>query len=146
MWDLVVSRYLSWDCSHHLCLRMFRRSSSPQLVGRCRVFIGGDPNCEMSEVTRCDSLTRVHNGRISNHNATFLEEQESWLTEWVLSRRHKVRWLCRQATTYFSEISLGRLSLWVLCWAEQVHFNLDLNKQTPLDSTVFPMTQEYKRN
>ena len=54
-----------------------QRSSPPQMAGGCMVFIGGDPNGEMSEVTRCDSLTRVHNGRISNHDATFLEEQES---------------------------------------------------------------------
>ena len=52
-------------------------SSQPQLAGGCGVFIGGDPNGEMTEVTRCDRLTRVHNGRISNQCATFLEEQES---------------------------------------------------------------------
>ena len=40
-------------------------SSQPQMAGGCGVFIGGDPNGEMTEVTRCDSLTRVHNGRIS---------------------------------------------------------------------------------
>ena len=121
-------------------------SSQPQLAGGCGVFIGGDPNGEMSEVTRCGSLMCVHNGRISNHNATLLEEQESRLTEWVLSWRHKVRWLCLRATTYFSEISLIRLSLWVfvLSWASSLQPRSQL--ANPLDSTIFPMTQEYKRN
>ena len=48
-----------------------------QMVGGCGLFIGGDPNGEMSEVTQCDSLTRVHNGRNFNNSATLLEEQES---------------------------------------------------------------------
>ena len=41
-------------------------SSQPQMAGGCGVFIGGDPNGEMTEVTRCDSLTRVRNGQISH--------------------------------------------------------------------------------
>ena len=61
---VLVSRNLQW-------------SSQPQLAGRCRVFIGGDPNGEMTEVTRCDGLTRVHNGRISNQGATLLEAQSA---------------------------------------------------------------------
>ena len=60
-----------------LVSKNFQWSSQPQMAGGCGVFIGGDPNGEMTEVTRHDSLTRVHNGRISNHDATLLEEQES---------------------------------------------------------------------
>ena len=47
------------------------------MAGGCGVFIGGDPNGEKNEVNRGDSLTRVHNGRISHQCATLLEEQES---------------------------------------------------------------------
>ena len=107
---LVFSRDLPWD-AHSTCVWEFQQSSQPELAGRCGVFIGGDPNGEMTEVTRCDSLTCVHNGQISNQCTTLLEEQESWLTEWVLSRRHKVWWLFLRAITQLSEISLGRLSL-----------------------------------
>src|SRR3954462_13780398 len=66
-----LSGFLSWVAQYLQC------SSLPQLEGGCGLFIGGDPNGEMSEVTRCDSLTRVHNSRNSEHNATLLEEQES---------------------------------------------------------------------
>ena len=66
-----LSGFLSWDAQYLQC------SSQPQMAGGCGLYIGGDPNGEMSEVTRCDSLTRVHNGRNFNHYATLLEEQES---------------------------------------------------------------------
>ena len=72
-WDLgfLSGISLSWDAQN------LQWSSQPQLAGGCRVFIGADPNDEMSEVARCDSLTRVHNGRNFNQSATLLEEQES---------------------------------------------------------------------
>jgi hypothetical protein len=92
-------------------LRIFSGATSPQMVGGGGVFIGGDPNGEMSDLTRCDSLTRVPNGRNFNHCATLLEEQVSWLTEWILSRRHQVRWLCLRAIIQFDEISLCRKTL-----------------------------------
>ena len=57
-------------------LKIFSGAASP-MVGGCGLFIGGNPNGEMSEVTQCDSLTRVHNGRNFNNSATLLEEQES---------------------------------------------------------------------
>src|SRR3954466_7375740 len=57
----MISLSLSWDAQN------LQWSSPPQLAGGCGLFIGGDPNGEMSEGTRCDSLTRVHNGR--NFNA-----------------------------------------------------------------------------
>ena len=59
-WDLgFLSRIsLSWDAQN------LQWSSQPQLAGGCGVFIGGDPNGEMNEVARRDSLTHVHNGRI----------------------------------------------------------------------------------
>ena len=47
------------------------------MAGGCGVFIGGDPNGDKTDVTQCDSLTRVHNGRISHKCTTLLEEQES---------------------------------------------------------------------
>ena len=62
---------LSWDAQN------LQWSSRPQMVGGGGVFIGGDPNGEMSDLTRCDSLTRVPNGRNFNHCATLLEEQVS---------------------------------------------------------------------
>src|SRR4051812_12751678 len=73
VWDLgFLSRiYLSWDAQN------LQWSIQPQLAGGCGVFIGGDPNGKMTKVTQGDNLTRVHNGRIFNHCATFLEEQES---------------------------------------------------------------------
>jgi hypothetical protein len=92
-------------------LRIFSGATCPQMVGGGGVFIGGDPNGEMSDLTRCDSLTRVSNGRNFNHCATLLEEQVSWLTEWILSRRHQVRWLCLRAIIQFDEISLCRKTL-----------------------------------
>src|SRR3954462_11680365 len=64
--------FLSWDAWYLQWCNLFLR-----MVGGSGLFIGGDPKGEMSEVTRCDSLTRVHNGRNFEHNATFLEEQES---------------------------------------------------------------------
>src|SRR4051812_8902335 len=68
-WDLGFLSGIShsWDAQN------LQWSSQPQLAGGCGVFICGDPNGEMSEVTRCDNLTRVHNGRNFNHNATLLE-------------------------------------------------------------------------
>ena len=66
-----LSGFLSWDAQY------LQWSSQPQMAGGCGLFIGGDPNGEMSEVTRCDILTRVHNGRNFNHCETLLEEQES---------------------------------------------------------------------
>src|SRR4051812_25403206 len=66
-----LSGFLSWDAQY------LQWSSQPQMAGGCGLFIGGDPNGEISEVTRCDILTRVHNGRKFHHCATLLEEQES---------------------------------------------------------------------
>ena len=66
-----LSGFLSWDAQD------LQWSSLPQMAGGCGLFIGGYPNGKMTEVTRCDSLTRVHNGRNLNHCAAFLAEQES---------------------------------------------------------------------
>ena len=86
-----------------------------QMVGGCGLFIGGDPHGEMSEVTRCDSLTRVHNSRNFINSATLLEEQESWLTERILSRRHQVRdFAFEQSFISVRFLSVGKLSgFWV---------------------------------
>ena len=51
-----------------------QRSSQPQMAGGCGVFIGGNPNGEMMDVTWCDSLTRVHNGRIFKSMRNFTWE------------------------------------------------------------------------
>src|SRR4051812_16779049 len=71
-WDLgfLSGIFLSWDAQN------LQWSSQPQLAGGCEVFIDADPNGEISKVTRCDSLMRVHNGRNFNQCA-LLEEQES---------------------------------------------------------------------
>src|ERR1041385_3251462 len=57
---------LSQECS---------QSSHPQMDDGAAYLYLAIPRCKMTKLTRSDSLTRVHNGRICHYCATLLAEQ-----------------------------------------------------------------------
>src|SRR3954463_14067806 len=57
------------------------------------------PRCGMNDLTRSNSLTRVHNGRISHQCATLLEEQVNPTHRLSSASEAKERNLCYQNIT-----------------------------------------------
>src|SRR4051812_46178217 len=99
----------------------------------------------MTKVTRCDILTCVHNGRISHQIATLFAGQVKLThclssvseAESTKSLPPKLNW----AHMGFLSEALTRFSFKL-----SIFYNdFDFDSLTPLDSTVFPITQRMNK-
>ena len=99
----------------------------------------------MTVLTRGDSLTSVHNGRFSHQCATLLEEQVK-LTHCLsfASETESTKSLSPKLNSAHMRF-LSEAFHWVWFRAERFHKNFGYDKLTPLDSTVFPMTQRTEK-
>ena len=95
----------------------------------------------MTGLTRSDSSTRVHNGRICHPVTTLLAEEAKLTHRLSLAlKAESMKPLPSKLNSAHMRFPLSS-SHWVWFRTELFHNNFGFDLPTPVDSTVFPMTQ-----